>query len=333
MSRRLSIGVLGCSAIARRRTLPVMLGLDRVRIAAVASRSAERAAEYATEFGCTPAGYDEVIERSDVDAVYICLPNVLHDEWTRRALEAGKHVLCEKPLTGDATQAKNLTELAVTRRLVLRENFAFLHHPQHERVRELVAEGRFGELRTLTASFGFPPLPETDIRYTASLGGGALLDAGVYPIRLAWSLFGDGLSVLGAALRVDRRLGVDVGGQALLATPRGVLTSLEFGFQHTYRSRYQLWGSSAAMCLDHAFTPPPAHRCPLDIEEQDHSERLMMPAVHQFERSIDSFVDAALGGYAPETERPWLSGARETARLAEEIRAVATILPGEAGAA
>ncbi|MBB4911557.1 Gfo/Idh/MocA family protein [Actinophytocola algeriensis] len=333
MNGPVRIGVLGCSAIARRRTLPVMRDADHIEVAAVASRSADKAREYAAGFGGEPCGYHELLARPDVDAVYIGLPNALHHEWARLALLAGKHVLCEKPLATDQSSAKDLEDLATTNRLVLRENFAFLNHPQHDEVKRLVADGRLGAVRTVAAAFGFPPLPATDIRYRAELGGGALLDAGVYPIRLAWHLLGDGLSVAGAVLRVDPALGVDVSGHALLTSPDGVFADLEFGFQHTYRSRYQIWGSAAALRLDHAFTPPPGHRGSLDIEEQDHGEQLVMPAAHQFRLSVERFADAVRTGWSARTEAPWLAGARETARLAEEIRAVAVTVPAQAGAA
>jgi dTDP-3,4-didehydro-2,6-dideoxy-alpha-D-glucose 3-reductase len=328
----LSLGVLGCSSIARRRTLPAATSLDQVRIAAVASRSAERAASVAAEFASTPCGYDELIENDDIDAVYIGLPNALHHEWTRRALLAGKHVLCEKPLTGDPATTKDVVDLAAERGLVLRENFAFLHHPQHGRVRDLLASGRIGEIRTLSAAFGIPPLPAGDIRYDAGLGGGALLDTGVYPIRLARLLLGDGLSVVGAALRVDERLGVDVSGHALLVSAHGVLADLEFGFQHTYRCRYQLWGSTATLSLDRAFITPPEYQPRLLLEEQDHTETFTLPPAHQIRLSLGSFAEAALGGRTAGAEQPWLAGAQETARLVEEIRSVAVRVPGRAGA-
>ncbi|MCX2731043.1 Gfo/Idh/MocA family oxidoreductase [Saccharopolyspora sp. NFXS83] len=321
VTARLSLGVLGCSAIARRRTIPALDSLGNVRLAAVASRSAEKAERFAAAFGAEPCGYVELIERPDVDAVYLSLPNMLHHEWARRALLAGKHVLCEKPLTGDPSTTEELIDLAAERGLVLRENFAFLHHPQHARVRELMADGRLGAIRTLSVAFTIPSLPSDDIRYNAALGGGSLLDLGVYPLRLAWLLFGDGLSVAGAALRVDERLGVDVAGQALLVSRGGVFVDLQFGFQHSYRCRYEVWGSTASLSLDRAFTPPPEHRPAIVVEEQDHDERFFLPPAHQFRLSVSSFADAALRGAVASEEERWLTGALETARLVEDVRA------------
>ncbi|WP_243793727.1 Gfo/Idh/MocA family protein [Saccharopolyspora gloriosae] len=318
MSAPVRLGVLGCSAIARRRTLPAVADVPELTTAAVASRDAAKAAEFAARFGGTATGYDELIADPEIDAIYLSLPTALHHEWTSRALRAGKHVLCEKPLTDDAARTRELTGLAREKGLVLRENFAFLHHPQHVKVAELVADGRIGALRTFTATFGIPPLPAADIRYDRELGGGSLLDVGVYPLRAAQLLLGPGLSVAGATLRVDERLGVDLAGHVLLVSPEGVFADLEFGFQHTYRSSYGLWGSAAALSLDRAFTPPAEHRPVLRIDEQDHAEVLTLGASHQFRASIAAFAHAARDR-GPD-EPAWLDAADETARLITEVR-------------
>ncbi|MDY7086193.1 MAG: Gfo/Idh/MocA family oxidoreductase [Actinomycetota bacterium] len=326
MNAPLAIGALGCSAIARRKTLPAIAAAEETRLAAVAARDPQRAAAFGARHGVAAMTYDELVDSPDVGAVYLSLPLALHEVWTRRALLAGKHVLCEKPLTGDPSSTKDLIDLAADRGLVLRENFAFQHHPQHTFVRGLIERGRFGALRTLTASYGAPPLPPGDIRYDPALGGGALADIGVYPIRLAWLLLGDGLDVVGAALRVDSRRGVDVSGHALLLSRDGVLADLGFGFQHTYRSRYEIWGAAASVTVDHAFSPPGSHRPDVRIEEQDHGERFDLPPADQFRLSLSSFAVAALSGAEDSIEAPWLIGAQETARLLDQIRSVATVI-------
>lgn len=196
-----------------------------------------------------------LLERDDIDAVYISLPPSLHGEWAARALHAGKHVLVEKPIATTAAEARAVVTLAEDRDLVLRENFMFLHHPQHDAVAALMAEGRLGGLRSFRGAFCFPPLPTQDIRYVPGLGGGALLDAGVYPLRAAAMLLGPGLRVAGATARVRQSDGLDLSGQALLVSPSGVLASVEFGFEHAYGSSYSLWGDGAKLTVGRAFTP------------------------------------------------------------------------------
>ncbi|WP_372666779.1 Gfo/Idh/MocA family protein [Amycolatopsis kentuckyensis] len=317
VNRPLRLGALGCSSIAARRTLPALAGVAELELTEVAARLPQKAVDFARRFGVIASSYDELLDSPDVDAVYISLPTALHHEWTRKALLAGKHVLCEKPLTLTLDQAEDLAELAAKQDLVLRENFTFVHHPQHAKVRELLDGGRLGELRTFTASFGIPPLPARDIRYQPSLGGGALLDVGVYPLRAALFLLGPELRVTGAALKFDGT-GVDVAGHALLTSASGVTASLDFGFQHSYRSRYELWGSAAALSLDRAFTPPPGRQPVLRIEEQDHVEELWLPPAHQFELSLRSFAVAALAG-RDDSEAAWLASSVATARLAGEV--------------
>jgi NDP-hexose-3-ketoreductase len=174
-------------------------------------------------------------------------------------------VLCEKPLATTRENATELTELAARRGLALRENFSFEHHSQHTKVRQLLAEGRFGTPRTFTASFCIPPLPPDDTRYNAALDGGALLDIGVYPLRAAQLFLGPDLTVAGATLRIDERLSVDLAGQVLLVSADGVFATLEFGIQHSYGSRYSLWGSSASIALDRAAAVGPVPQLPRSL--------------------------------------------------------------------
>jgi predicted dehydrogenase len=321
------IGVLGCSSIAWRRTLPAIHASDSLELVAVASRDPGKAKRFAAKFGCAACGYDELLEREDIEAVYLPLPPSLHVTWGSRVLRAGKHLLCEKPIAVTAAEAAELTGLAAELGLVLRENFAFLHHGQHARVRALVAEGRLGELRSFSAEFCFPPLPDTDIRYQSELGGGALLDAGVYPIRSAQLMLGDDLRVAGASLRIDSRRGVDVAGQVQVVSADGVFGSLAFGFQHAYGARYELWGSTARLSLDRAFSPPPDWQPVLRIQGQDFAEERTLPRDHQFLHSVTSFAEAVRSGVtaASPPEAAWCASAVKAMELVDEIRRVAVV--------
>src|SRR5204863_9324953 len=136
------------------------------------SRDGDRARSVARQYGCAAVeGYEALLDRPDVDAVYLPVPTGLHAVWTARALQAGKHVLAEKPLATTREEASELGALARSRDLVLMENYMFVHHSQHRAVRDLVDGGAIGELRVFSAAFGFPPGPATDIRYRPELGG------------------------------------------------------------------------------------------------------------------------------------------------------------------
>ncbi|KIF79266.1 oxidoreductase [Streptomyces sp. 150FB] len=317
---------MGCSAIAWRRAVPAVLSGPRTTLTAVASRDPLKAARFAERFRCAAAtDYRDLLARDDVDAVYLSLPNSLHLSWGLEVLRAGKHLLVEKPATDSAAGARELAREAAERGLVLRENFTFLHNSQHSTVQELLAAGRIGTVRSFSAAFCFPPLPADDIRYVPDLGGGALLDTGLYPIRAAQLLLGETLDVAGATLRIDGERGIDVAGQALLTSADGVLADIQFGFEHAYGSWYSLWGSTGRMYLDRAFTPMETWTPTLRIDEQNRSEELRLPPDHQFENSIGSFAGAALAGRgagAPEEAERCAQTVR-TMELVEEIQRVA----------
>jgi len=318
MPDRLRMGLLGCASIAWRRTLPALVTADGVELTVVASRDPDKARRFAERFGGTPVhGYEALLERADVDAVYIPLPTGMHAEWVSRALSAGKHVLAEKPLTGTADEAQRLVAQASRAGRWLQENFMFLHHGQHVAVRKLVADGRIGTPRAFTAAFGIPGLDPSDVRYRPELGGGSLLDVGVYPIRSAQLLLSPELEVAGSVLRQDEATGVDVGGGALLVAPDGATAELSFGFERSYRCRYTLWGSAGHLTLDRAFTPGPAAQPVIRIESQDHAEEITLPADHQFRNIIDTFARSIRDGadFAPEAE-----AMVRQARLVDEIR-------------
>lgn len=291
------LGVLGCADVAVRRVLPAVAATPGVDLVAVASRDAAKAERVAAAFGGRPLhGYERLLDRADVDAVYVPLPSGLHAPWVRRALLAGKHVLAEKPLTTNLADTVELVGLAEAAGLVLRENFMFVHHGQHARVRELVADGVLGELRAFTAVFAIPERPAGDIRLRPELGGGALLDVGGYPVRAAQLLLGPDLEVAGAALTDDPALGVDLDGGALLRRADGVQAQLSFGLRHHYSSGYHLLGTRARLTVEHAFTPPAAHRPVLRIDRQDHREDIVLAADDQVARAVAAFADAVRDG-------------------------------------
>lgn len=302
MTGAIGIGVLGCADIAWRRMLPAFLADPHLEVVAVASRTGERAAKFAAEFGCAAVeGYQGLLDRDDVDAVYLPLPPGLHAEWIRRALDAGKHVLTEKPATTSAEDTAELAALAERDRLVLMENFMFLHHSRHDRVRRLLADGAAGAVRGFHSTFTIPARPAGDIRLNASLGGGALLDNGAYPLRMAQLLLGPDLAVAGAHLMTDPRHGVDVAGSALLYRSDGVVVQLTFGMDHHYVNDYHVHGSSGRLSVDRAFTPPAGLAPEITVARQGRVERVTMPAEDQCAKTVAAFATAIRTGESPDT--------------------------------
>jgi predicted dehydrogenase len=214
----LRIGVLGAARIAPAALLKPATAVDGVQVVAVAARSRERAAKLAGRFGVPKAlgSYADVLAGPDVDAVYIPLPNVLHAEWTLRALAAGKHVLCEKPLTANEAEARRVAAAADGSGLVVMEAFHYRYHPLARRIEQIVhTERRLGAITRVETWMCFPLPRYGDIRYRYDLAGGALMDAGCYALHAARFLGGGEPEVTGAraTLRdpsVDRAMSVDL---------------------------------------------------------------------------------------------------------------------------
>jgi predicted dehydrogenase len=299
MSDPVRLGLLGCADIAVRKVLPALAAAPAsgLRLAAVAGRAPEKAQEVAARFGARAvAGYEELLADPGVESVYIPLPPALRAPWVRAALDVGKHVFAEKPLATGPAHTAGLAAVAEASGLALMENYMFVHHSQHHYVRDLVADGAIGELRSFQAAFTFPPRPAGDHRLRSGLGGGALLDGAGYPIRAAQFFLGDDLEVVGASLKPHATHGVDIAGDALLRHSGGVTAQIGFGMEHFYVSRYQLLGSTGRITVDHAFTTPRGHRPVIRVDRQDHQELRTLPADDQCANTLSRFAAAVRTG-------------------------------------
>ncbi|GAA4092635.1 Gfo/Idh/MocA family oxidoreductase [Actinomadura miaoliensis] len=300
----LRVGVAGCASIALRRMLPAMAAAPRTEVVAIASRDGRRAERAARAFGCRPVtGYAALLELAEVEAVYVPLPLALHAEWTEAALRAGKHVLVEKPMTTDPARTRELLDLARRGGLVLMENVMFVHHRQHAVVRDLLDGGAIGEVRSLHAAFTVPERPDGDIRYERALGGGALWDVGVYPVRAALHLLGPELEVVGAHQRVAPGRVVDTSGAALLRSPKGVGVQVAYGLENFYTATYTVNGSEGRLTLDMAFTPP-ADRVPvIRVERPSGVEEMRLAPDDQVANTVAAFAEAVrTGAGSPDAE-------------------------------
>jgi predicted dehydrogenase len=182
---RLRIGILGAARIAPNAIIEPAKAVDEVTVTTVAARDPARAAAFAaTHDLVTRPSYGELVADPDIEAVYVPLPNGLHAEWTIRALEAGKHVLCEKPFAANEDEARQMAEAADRSGLVLMEAFHYRYHPLAERLIDIVHGGEIGEVRSVRTWMCFPLPRFGDIRYDYSLAGGAMMDAGCYALHL-----------------------------------------------------------------------------------------------------------------------------------------------------
>jgi D-xylose 1-dehydrogenase (NADP+, D-xylono-1,5-lactone-forming) len=233
------------------KVLAGVSGSETVEVVAVGSRSGERAREFAAAHGIprAHASYEELLADPSVEAVYVPLPNGLHVEWTLAALEAGKHVLCEKPLSPRAGEVERCFDAAEGAGLVLSEGFMWRHHPQAERLASLVHEGSIGELRLVRAAFSFALQRFPDVRWDPELDGGALLDVGCYCVSGARFLTGEEPErVSGEAVLADS--GVDARFAGTLRFSGDVLATFDCGFDLPPRDELEAIGSEGSLFLD-----------------------------------------------------------------------------------
>jgi predicted dehydrogenase len=251
-------GVLGTANIARGQFVPALRQAGGAA-AAVAGRDPARTSEYAraNEIGRAITGYQDLLDDPEIDAVYIALPNALHADWTIRALEAGKAVLCEKPLCGTLADTERVLTAARTTGTFLWEAFVFPFHPQVEQIRELIAAGAIGELMEIKSNFHFALRTDTNIRLSADLEGGALLDVGCYPVRLAQEIFGPQYTAAWARA-VTGGDGVDVDTWGVLSYPGGRRLMLSCGFGRSYDTAATLEGTGGRITVTNPFHPGPA---------------------------------------------------------------------------
>lgn len=287
--QKLRIGVLGCANIAKRSVIPAILAIPDFELRAVASRTPEKAQEYANLFCCEAVvGYQNLIKRKDIDVIYMPLPTGLHEEWVLKTLEADKHILIEKSLAMNYSSAEKMVQKAKEKGLLIMENFMFLYHNQHQLIKQYLTEDKIGEIRCFRSSFGFPPLPSDNFRYNRELGGGALLDAAAYTVRASQLFLGNDLKVEAAALNYNEN-GVDIFGGAFLKNNNGLFSEVAFGFDNFYQCNYEIWGSKGKIIAHRAFTPAPDFKPLITIEQQGKIEEINAPAENHFIAILTEF--------------------------------------------
>jgi xylose dehydrogenase (NAD/NADP) len=288
-------GILSTANI-NRKLLPGMRASDEVELVAVASRDGDRAAQYARENGIprAHAGYEALLGDPDVEAVYISLPNDGHVPWSRRALEAGKHVLCEKPLTRRAAEVDELFDVAERAGRFLVEAFFWRHHPQTRRLAELVREGAIGELRLMRAVFSHNATPNPgDVRLQGDLDGGALMDVGCYCVSGMRLLAGEPVAV--TAQQVIGGNGVDVRFAGTLRW-EGVVGSLDCGLDLPDRDELEVVGSEGTLFVE---DPWHARATGIELRLQDGAEMIAVEAADGYQAEVEDLSRAIRGGGEP----------------------------------
>jgi D-xylose 1-dehydrogenase (NADP+, D-xylono-1,5-lactone-forming) len=265
---------------------------DRVEIVAVASREQDRADAYARAHDIPRAygSYDALLADPELEAIYISLPNSLHIEWSVRALDAGKHVLCEKPLDRREAEVARAFDAADRAGRLLAEAFMWRHNPQTARLQELVGSGAIGELRQIRAAFSYTLTDEQNVRLGADLDGGALMDVGCYCVSGARLLAGESEAVFGAQLTGPT--GVDVRFAGVLRFPNDVVAQFHCGFDLPPESLLEPIGSRGSIVLR---DPWHARKPGLEVRRDDASEWVDVELANSYRLELENLADAIRG--------------------------------------
>ena len=294
----------------------------RSHLAAVASRDGAKAAAYAVEHGIEKAygSYEELLADPEIDAVYISLPNSLHAEWTVKAAQAGKHVLCEKPLVVSLEEMDRVQAAAEAAGVTVFEAFMYLHHPQTRQALELVRSGKLGKLQTINSWFNFylPPEQAQNVRLQSGLTGGAMWDVGVYPNSLAVVMAGGSAPAAVWAQQEAGESGVDVTMRAQLHFANGVVAQISTGFRTPFREGAYLVGDAGILNLVEPWKPGTkgTDSTMIFTGRDGASEMIVTPAVDPYLCEVEAMEACVLDGAEPVVP---LALSREFARTALAI--------------
>jgi xylose dehydrogenase (NAD/NADP) len=265
---------------------------------AVGSRDLGRAQAFASEHGLARAhgSYEELLADPEVDAIYNPLPNSLHVEWSIKALEAGKHVLCEKPMSRHAGEVERAFDVAEREGLVLEEAFMWRHHPQLARARELLAAGDVGELRVIRAAFAFNAPDPDDIRLQADLDGGGLMDVGCYCVSGCRALAGAEPIRAYAEYVPGGQGGVDIALAATLRFPGDVIAHFDCGVSYLGGDHLEAVGSHGSLFLD---DPWHGREAVLELRRNGTVERIEAGPANSYALELADFEAAVRGEHPP----------------------------------
>jgi predicted dehydrogenase len=305
-------GILSTAHI-NRQLIPGAHASDKVELIAVASREQSKADAYAHDWGIERAygSYDALLEDPDVEAVYISLPNTMHCEWSIRALEAGKHVLCEKPLSRHPEDVGRAFDAAENAGRLLSEAFMYRHHPQTTRLVELVRKGAIGELRLIRSTFSYSLYDAENIRLRTDVEGGSLMDVGCYCVSGSRLLAGEPESVFGQAYVGPS--GTDWVFVGAMRFPGGVFAQFDCGTCLPNRDELEVIGTEGSLFLDdpwHCRTPV------IELRREGEVERIELDPADSYQLELENLSDAILG------EAPLLLGRDDAVAQARALEAL-----------
>ncbi|MCM3629621.1 Gfo/Idh/MocA family oxidoreductase [Paenibacillus glycanilyticus] len=300
MSKKLKWGILGCAGIAKRAVIPGLHLSELNEAAAIASRDGDKAKHTAEELNIPTAydSYEALLEDSSIDVIYIPLPNHLHKEWAIRAAEAGKHILCEKPLALNAREAAEMAEAADKAGVLLSEAFMYRYHPRYQQIKDLIASGAIGEIRGIRSAFTFNnPNDAKNVRFRKEWGGGSIYDVGCYPLNAARLLLGkEPQAVTVNALFSPQHDDVDMMASGLVEFEGDVSLTFDCGMWAAFRNPLEVLGTDGIIEVPSAFVTPDAASSHIYLNAGGERRQIEMPYVNSYTEQADSLYRSITTG-------------------------------------
>jgi xylose dehydrogenase (NAD/NADP) len=305
-NKKLKWGVLGCAKIATGQVIPGFQESELNDVVAIASRDLDKAQQTAQQLGIQKAygSYEALLADDSIDAVYVPLPNHLHMEWTIRAAEAGKHVLCEKPAALNAEQTERMVEACALAGVKFEEAFMYRHSPRYRQIRDILSSGEIGTIRGIHTNFTFNSSGNTgNVRFRKEWGGGALYDIGCYSINGARLLLGQEpeAATVHAFFSPDHD-DVDMMASGLLEFPGGVGVTFDCGMWAAFRNTMTVIGTDGLLELPAAYKPSPGNSSSnIIVTARGERREIEVAYTNDYSSQADDFARAVLGG----TELPF----------------------------
>jgi D-xylose 1-dehydrogenase (NADP+, D-xylono-1,5-lactone-forming) len=298
--KKIRWGIIGCAGIAKRSVIPGIQQSETGEVTAIASRGLEKAKQTAqqlnipTSYGC----YEELLADPTIEAVYIPLPNHLHKEWVIRAAEAGKHVLCEKPLAINADEAQEMVEACEKAGVVFAEAFMYRYHPRYITIRDIIKSGEIGELRGIHGTFTFNNSKDmNNVRYKREWGGGSLYDVGVYPISAARMVLNEEPQAATVhALFSEEHDHVDMMTSGILEFNRGVALTFDCGMWADFRNTLEVLGSEGRIEVPSAFVVNQDERDNFFVYTKNGRREVEVPRLNQYALQADALGKSIRNG-------------------------------------
>ncbi|HEX7066411.1 MAG TPA: Gfo/Idh/MocA family oxidoreductase [Bacillales bacterium] len=297
-------GVLGNANIARKALVPAIKAAGSAELKGIASRQSKKAERAAEELGFDKhyGSYEALLADPEIDAVYIPLPNGLHAEWVAKAAKAGKHVLCEKPAALTAAEAAKMIEECRRHEVLFMEAFMYQFHPQHERVKEIIADGEIGDVRVMRSQFSFAMKDPANVRLNRELGGGCLYDVGCYCIHAARYILAQEPSKVYAQAHLDAEFdNVDMTTAGMLSFEKDIQLLFDCSFESFPQENYQVIGEKGNIQVTHPFRPDKNKdgKARIYITTEDGEKREESIPGEAYALQVEHFSQCVLDGTEP----------------------------------